>query len=323
MSSTRVATDMGFYEADADWARLPDGWSFKEVAGVATDSRSRVYVFSRSEHPIMVFDGDGEFIASWGEGVFTKAHNVRVSPEGAVFCSDLLDHTVRKFTPEGKLLMTLGTKDIPSDTGGDGKRSKIMRSAGPFNGPTDIAFGPFGELFVSDGYANARIHRFSSDGELLSSWGAPGKGHGEFNIPHGALIVDGKIYVADRENNRLQVFDLDGKFISEWTDFAGPTGISLGVDGNLVVSEFGYDPAIPTKYSVPSHGKRILPRLTMRSRKGELLSKIEGEDKCSTGSFFAPHSVCVDTSGDIYVGEVPITRRATGPCHTLQKLKKL
>jgi DNA-binding beta-propeller fold protein YncE len=323
VSRTRVTTDVGAYEADADWADVPEGWSFREVAGVATDSRSRVYVFSRGEHPVMVFDREGEFLASWGEGVFTKAHNVRVSPDGYVFCSDLLDHTVRKFTLEGRLLMTLGTANVPSDTGGDGKNSKIKRSAGPFNGPTDVAFGPSGELFVSDGYANARVHRFLADGKLLESWGAPGDGPGEFNLPHGALIKDGRtLYVADRENNRVQVFDLKGEFVEEWTDFAGPTGISVGADGNLVVSEFGYDPAVPTRYSVPAHGKRILPRLTVRSPEGELLAKIEGEDKCAQGSFFAPHSVCVDRSGDIYVGEVPITRKAPGPCHTLQKLVK-
>ena len=225
MSRTRVVTDAGVYEADADWARIPDGWSFREVAGVATDSRSRVYVFSRSEHPMMVFDREGGFISSWGEGVFTKAHNVRVSPDGFVFCSDLLDHTVRKFTPGGELLMTLGTTNVPSDTEGTGKSSKIKRSAGPFNGPTDVAFGPNGELFVTDGYANARVHRFSADGELIGSWGAPGGKPGEFSLPHGALIQGGKtLYVADRENNRVQVFDLKGKFVSQWTDFAGQRG---------------------------------------------------------------------------------------------------
>jgi DNA-binding beta-propeller fold protein YncE len=324
VSRTRVVTDAGAFEADADWADVPKGWSFREVAGVATDSRSRVYVFSRGEHPMMVFDREGEFLASWGEGVFTKAHNVRVSPDDYVFCSDLLDHTVRKFTPEGELLMTLGTVNAPSDTGGDGKNSKIKRSAGPFNGPTDVAFGPSGELFVSDGYANARVHRFSAEGKLLESWGAPGDRPGEFNLPHGALIRDGRtLYVADRENNRIQVFDLRGGFVEQWTDFAGPTGIAVGAGGSLVVSEFGYDPAISTRYSVPAHGKRILPRLTVRSPEGELLAKIEGEDKCAQGSFFAPHSVCVDRSGDIYVGEVPITRKAPGPCHTLQKLVRL
>lgn len=323
MSRTRIVTDAGAYEVDADWARVPRGWSFGEVAGVATDPRSRVYVFSRGAHPMMVFDSDGEFIASWGEGVFTKAHNVRVSPDGSVFCSDLLDHTVRKFTPEGRLLMTLGTKGRPSDTGGDGREVKIKRSAGPFNGPTDVAFGPAGELFVTDGYANARVHRFSAGGQLLGSWGAPGDAPGEFNLPHNALIVDGKtLYVADRENNRVQVFDLKGEPLAQWTDFAGPTGLSLGPDGTIFVSEFGYDPAVKTRYSVPRHGRRILPRVTMRSPDGELLGRIEGEDKCAPGSFFAPHGVCVDKDGEIYVAEVPITRKAPGPCHTLQKLVK-
>ena len=323
MARSRIATDVGVYEADADWAKVPRGWAFREVAGVATDSRSQVYVFSRSEHPMMVFDADGEFVASWGEGVFTKAHNVRVSPEGFVFCSDLLDHTVRKFTPEGELLMTLGTPNVPSDTGGDGRTVKIKRPAGPFNGPTDVAFGPSGELFVTDGYANARVHRFSGDGKLLESWGTPGDGPGEFNLPHGALIVGGgTLYVADRENNRVQVFDLKGRPLAEWTDFAGPTGLSPAAGGTLLVSEFGYDPAVPTRYAVPRHGKRILPRLTVRSKDGEVLAKIEGEDKCAPGAFFAPHAVCVDRGGNIYVGEVPITRKAPGPCHTLQKLTK-
>jgi DNA-binding beta-propeller fold protein YncE len=324
VSKTRVATDVGVYEADADWAKIPNGWSFGEVAGVAADSQARVYVFSRSEHPMMVFDLDGEFLASWGEGVFTKPHNVRISPDGFVFCSDLRDHTVRKFTPEGELVMTLGTASVPSDTGAEGGNYKtVKRAAGPFNGPTDIAFGPGGELYISDGYANARIHRFSAGGKLLSSWGAPGDRPGEFCLPHGALIEDGKtLYVMDRENNRVQQFSLKGEFVTQWTDFAGPTGISAAADGSLILCEFGYDPAVPTKYSVPAHGKRILPRVTIRSPEGELLGKIEGEDKCATGNFFAPHSVCVDQSGDIYVAEVPITRRAPGRCHTLQKLVK-
>jgi DNA-binding beta-propeller fold protein YncE len=322
---TRVVTDVGIYEADAGWAKVPNGWSFREVAGVATDSRSRVYVFSRSEHPMMVFDGDGDFLASWGEGIVVKAHNVRVSPDGFVYCSDLLGHTVRKFTPDGELLLTLGTPNVPSDTGGDGRNVKISRSAGPFNGPTDIAFGQSGELYISDGYANARIHEFSARGELISSWGEPGSGPAQFNLPHNALIEEssGTLYVADRENNRVQVLTPAGEFISQWTDFAAPTGLSMGRDGVLTVCEFGYDPAAgPSRYSVPAHGKKILPRVTMRSPQGELLGKIEGEDKCSPGNFFAPHGVCVDRNGDIYVAEVPMTRRAPGACHTLQKFVK-
>jgi DNA-binding beta-propeller fold protein YncE len=323
-NKVRVFTDVGTFEADAAWAKLPNGWSFREVAGIATDSRSRVYVFSRSEHPMMVFDSEGNFITSWGEDVFVKAHNVRVSPDGFVYCSDLNGHTIRKFTPEGKLLMTLGTPNVPSDTGGDGRNSKIKWSAGPFNGPTDIAFAPSGELYISDGYANARVHKFSAGGELVTSWGEPGDGPAQFNLPHNALMgKDATLFVADRENNRVQVLTPEGEFISQWTDFAAPTGLSMSSDGVLAVSEFGYDPASgPSRYSTPPHGRKILPRVTMRSQQGELLGKIEGEDKCSPGNFFAPHGVCLDRNGDIYVAEVPITRRAPGLCHTLQKFVK-
>ncbi|MDA4118760.1 MAG: peptidyl-alpha-hydroxyglycine alpha-amidating lyase family protein [Thaumarchaeota archaeon] len=287
---------------------------------MAADAQSRVYVFSRSEHPMMVFAPDGEFVTSWGEGLFAKPHNVRVSPDGFVHCSDIADHTVKKFTRDGKLVQTLGTKDVPSDTGSSNFKT-IKRAAGPFNGPTDIAFDGVGDLYISDGYANSRVHRFSRDGELLSSWGSPGALPGQFNLPHGALIGKGKvIYVLDRENNRVQLFTLGGEFVSQWTDFAGPTGISPARDGSLFICEFGYDPAVPVRYSVPSHGQRILPRITVRSPEGELLAKIEGEDKCTPGCFFAPHSLCVDPHGDIYVAEVPITRRAPQGCHTLQKL---
>ena len=153
--------------------------------------------------------------------------------------------------------------------------------------------------------------------------GTPGDGPGEFTLPHNAVIVDGKtLYVAERDNNRVQVLDLKGSSLAIWEDFAQPAGVSLAPDGTLFVSELGYDPAIKTRYPVPRHGKRTLPRVTIRSRDGEILAKLEGEDKCAPGAFFAPHGVCVDRNGDVYVGEVPITRKAPGPCHTLQKLVK-
>jgi hypothetical protein len=321
MARARIVTDVGVYEADADWAKVPNGWSFREVAGVATDAQSRVYVFSRSEHPMMVFSPDGEFLASWGEGVFTKPHNVRVSPDDYLYCSDIKDHTVRKFTLDGKLVKTFGTVNLPSDTGSD-NFSTIKRAAGPFNGPTDVAFNGPGDLYISDGYGNSRVHRFSDKGELFSSWGAPGELPGQFNLPHNAYIGRDVLYVLDRENNRVQLFTTKGEFLSQWTDFAGPTGISPARDGSLFICEFGYDPAVPARYSIPSHGKRILPRVTVRSPEGELLAKMEGEDKFAPGSFFAPHSLCVDSHGDVYVAEVPITRRAGRECHTLQKLVK-
>src|SRR5262249_46651304 len=105
------------YEALPRWETLPPGWSFVEVAGVATDSRDREYVFNRGEHPVIVFDRDGPFLTSWGEGVFARAHGIEVGPDDTIYCTDDLDHTVRQFTPEGKLLRTLGTSGRPSDTG--------------------------------------------------------------------------------------------------------------------------------------------------------------------------------------------------------------
>ncbi|MGH9921026.1 MAG: peptidyl-alpha-hydroxyglycine alpha-amidating lyase family protein, partial [Nitrososphaerales archaeon] len=227
----------------------------------------------------------------------------------------------RKFTLEGKLVKTFGTQGVPSDTGSD-NFSKIKRAAGPFNGPTDVAFNGADDLYISDGYGNARVHRFTDEGDLISSWGTPGDRPGQFNLPHNSYTDGRVLYVLDRENHRVQLFTLKGEFLSEWTDFAGPTGISPARDGSLFISEFGYDPVRPARYRPPKHGVRILPRVTVRSPEGKLLAKIEGKDMFAPGSFFAPHSLCVDPLGDVYVAEVPITRRATRECHTLQKLVK-
>src|SRR5262249_26447339 len=147
----------------------------KEVAGVATDSQDRVYVFNRGDHPLMVFNRDGTFVKSWGEGLFKRPHGIIIGPDDSVYCTDDFDHTVRKFTPDGRLLMTLGTSGQPSDTGATSVDFRtILRAGPPFHYPANVALSPEGNIFVSDGYGNARIHKFSSDGRLLSSWGEPG-----------------------------------------------------------------------------------------------------------------------------------------------------
>src|SRR5215212_1160882 len=160
------------YELVPDWEQLPTGWEHGDVAGVATDSQDRVYVFNRSEHPVIVYDRDGRFLGSWGEGVFTRPHGITITLDDTVYCADDTDHTVRVFTTEGKLMQTLGTANQPSDTGyreGSDLR-QIKRGAGPFNRPTRLSRAPGGDLYVADGYGNARVHHFAPSGELVESW---------------------------------------------------------------------------------------------------------------------------------------------------------
>ena len=205
------------YELVDGWAKLPEGWSFLDVGGIAIDSQDRVYVFNRSPHPVMVFDRGGNFLSSWGEGFFNRPHGARISKEGVIYCADDGNHTVSKFTLDGKLLATLGTKDKPSDTGYIDQPDfyasleTIVRGGGPFNRPTGIALSSSGDIYISDGYGNARVHRFSSDGKLISSWGEPGTGQSQFRLPHNIWIdSQDRVWVSDRENSRIQIFDAGG-----------------------------------------------------------------------------------------------------------------
>src|SRR5437867_150247 len=150
MTTTASCSDFG-YDANDQWAKLPDGWTWKEAAGVATDSQDRVFVFHRGEHPVLIFNRDGGFVGSWGEGLFTRPHGLFIGPDDAVYCTDDLDHTIRKFTPEGRLLLTLGTSGKPSDTGATSVDYRtILRVGPPFHYPTNLALSPEGELYVSD-----------------------------------------------------------------------------------------------------------------------------------------------------------------------------
>lgn len=313
------------YEAQAQWEKLPAGWSFKEVAGVATDSKDRVYVFSRGEHPLTVFDRDGKFLASWGEGTFRRPHGIFIGPDDALYLSDDLDHTVRKFTPEGKLLLTLGVSGKPSDTGIVGNDYRTIRAgAPPFNQPTNLALSSKGEMYVTDGYGNARVHKFSADGKLLFSWGEPGSGPGQFNLPHG-IALDGhdRVYVADRENSRVQIFSPDGKFLAEWTDVGRPMQVFVDKDDNVFVAEVGFKAGLYPWTKAPE--PPLPARLSVFKTDGTLQARWGGgPDPCAVGDFFAPHDLWIDSHGDIYVGEVVWSaggRLGLVPptCHALQK----
>ena len=299
------------YQVVEGWAKLPQGWSFKECADVAVDSKDRVYVFNRGEHPVIVFDRDGNFVNSWGEGVFSNAHGICVGPDDSVYCIDNGDHTVRKLTPEGELLMTLGTKDHPSP----------WHSGEPFNLPTGLAVSrKTGDLFISDGYGNARIHKYSSDGRHIVSWGGSGIEPGNFVIPHNiAVDRDDNVYVADRECHRVQIFDAKGRLQSIWRDIWKPAGIRVGNDGNVYIAELVADEYYRDAPNV-GHGVGVY------SPAGEPLMHL-GDARWGEGpgQFVSPHGIALDSRDDIYVAEVSWTMAGStmSPPREMRSLQKL
>src|SRR5438067_10454969 len=212
------------YRVDESWAIFPASGGAGEAVAVACDSHDRAYVFLRGPRPVQVFERDGTPVAAWGEGLFARPHGIFIGPDDTVYCTDDHDHTVRAFSPEGRLRLTLGTSGRPSDTGATSIDYRTIKRAGPpFHFPTNLALGPTGDLYVTDGYGNARVHRFAPDGRLLQSWGEPGSGPSQFHVPHGiAVDRDGTVYVADRENSRLQLFTAAGVYQGEWTDVGRP-----------------------------------------------------------------------------------------------------
>jgi DNA-binding beta-propeller fold protein YncE len=227
------------YEVVEGWEQLPAGYAHRDVAGVAVDGEDRVYLICRGDHPIIAYDQKGKFLGSWGEGQFTyRTHGITVGPDEMLYCTDDGNHTVRKFTPKGKLLMTLGSMDQAADTGYDGKDyMTITKPSDGFNRPTNLAVGPKGDLYVSDGYGNCRVHQFGPDGERKRSWGVPGTGPGQFYLPHGIWVAtDGRVFVCDRENDRIQIFSPDGEYLTEWTDTQRPTHLVFDPQGRAYVS---------------------------------------------------------------------------------------
>ncbi|MCZ6680809.1 MAG: peptidyl-alpha-hydroxyglycine alpha-amidating lyase family protein [Candidatus Poribacteria bacterium] len=267
-------SDKPAYEIVEGWGPLPEGWEFKQVAGVAVDSQDRIYVYNRGEHPVIVFDTDGNVLHTWGEGFLKHAHGIFIDAADTVYLVDRFLHAVLKYSPEGELLMTIGTLDQPGENGD------------PFNHPTDVALSSSGEIYVSDGYGNARLHKFSAEGEHLLSWGVAGDSIGEFNLPHSVWVDDAdRVYVADRENHRIQIFNPEGTFIDQWTGFRQPTDLFLDSAGRFYVAELQH-------------------RVSILNHDGEILARMGGDESRAPGQFVAPHAVWTDSKGDLYVGEV-------------------
>lgn len=288
------------YHVVHDWVKLPEGWELTDVAAVGVDSKDRVYAFNRGAHPMIVFDRDGNVLRSFGEGLFTRAHGLFIDADDNLYCTDDGDHTVRKCTPEGKVLLTIGLPHKPA----------AFMSGEPFNRCTHTALSPSGEIYVSDGYGNARVHKYTPDGRLIRSWGEPGSDPGQFNIVHNiATDADGYVYVADRENHRVQVFDGNGRYQAQWNNLHRPCALCAcaGARPSFIIGELG--PGLAINRDVPNLG----PRLTIVDITGKRIARLGGEHGpgLETGRFLAPHGLAIDSRGDIYVGEVGVTNWST------------
>jgi hypothetical protein len=308
------------YQVLENWAKLPEGWEFKDVAAVAVDSKDRVYCFNRGEHPMIVFDRDGNFLRSWGEGGFPRAHGIHIADDDTLYLTDDGGHFVRKCTLEGKVLLELGVPGNPAP----------YMSGEPFHRCTHTALSPKGEIYVSDGYGNARVHKYSPDGKRLLSWGEPGTDPGQFNVVHNIVTdAEGWVYVADRENHRVQVFDGNGRYETQWVNMHRPCGLycSRNARPQFLIGELG--PGMNVNRNHPNVG----PRLSFHDRQGKLIARLGGEagPGLEPGKFVAPHGLAMDSRGDIYVGEVSYTEyprlfpgeKIPWRMRSLQKLVKL
>jgi len=277
------------------WPTLPAGWVLGDVAGVAVSDKDEIYLFTRGEHPLLVFDSAGNLLRHWGEGQFVRPHGIDIGPDGTIYCTDDGAHVVRTFTPEGKELLRIGLPGEPEP----------MMSGLPFNMCTHTALSPSGDIYVSDGYGNARVHKYSPNGKLLFSWGGPGISPGEFNFPHNIVSdADGWLYVADRENHRVQVFNGDGKFETQWHSLHRPCALckTNGTNPLFYVGELG--PSLAANITFPNLG----PRISVVAADGSIVARVGDEVAgLETNQFVAPHGIAVDSLGNIYLGEVSYT----------------
>src|SRR5687767_4060096 len=256
-------------------------WNLIQVSGVAVTAKGTVLVFHRGAHPILEFDSSGKLIRSWGDAMISEgkvagipkenwapdrsrysavygaagctacgAHSVRIDQQGNIWVVDATAHVVYKTNPDGKEIMRLGTKGTSGAT------------QSTFNLPTDIAFAANGDLYVTDGYGGARVVKFSRVGKYLSEWGKRGTGPGEFGLPHN-IVVDGqgRVYVSDRDNQRIQIFDADGKFLSEWKGTGGVSGLAMTRDGHIVtgavVRDLSGNVVAKLPDAAPAHGAAV------------------------------------------------------------------
>jgi peptidylglycine monooxygenase len=265
-----VGTGDFVYEVVRPCGVLPGGWSLGVVSHVAVDSKDRVYFYQRKDPPVLVFDHDGNFLTGWGSQRLLDAHGIFVGPDDHLYVCNRDEHEVLKLTPEGKIELVLGWRGRPA-------------LQAPFNHPADVAVSRNGDIYVADGYGNSAVHRFSSEGKHLRSWGAPGSGRGQFTTPHG-IWVDGRdrVLVADRENDRMQLFSPDGDYLAEWSDLYHPMDIYVDSAGTVYVTD-------------------QIPRISMYTLDGQLLAR-------GRPAAMGAHGVWGDSRGNLYLAEVGLNQ---------------
>ena len=257
-----VGTGDTRWEVNYPFGNLPEGMTYGNVSHVATDSQDRVYAYQRKDPPMLIFDTDGNLLHTWGDGALMDGHGIYIDSNDDVFLIDRDAHEVLKFNSEGKVLMRLGTRERPA-------------LQAPFNSPADIAVSTSGDLFIADGYGNSIVHHFSGDGKHLASWGERGAGPGQFTTPHGIwLDRNDRVYVADRENNRVQIFSTQGDFITEWRDLYHPMDIFMDAQDRIFVTD-------------------QVPRFTVFDTDGNVLDRSRTPD--------AGHGMWGDNQGNIYL----------------------
>jgi len=287
------------YVLEAGFFQRPAELAWADMAGITIDRQGQIWLSTRAALPIQVYDAKGKLVRAWGEGFLVMAHYIRIDHDGMVWVADAKDHVVLRCTPEGKVLLTLGTR-------GQGGCDETR-----LNRPTDMAVSPAGDVFVSDGYGNARIVHFDKQGKFVKQWGKMGVGPGEFSFPH-SIVMDRKerLYVADRSNNRIQVFDSSGKFLAEWRNLLVPWGLYVtpGPDGEDHIWACGSSP-MPWRESDTLLGCPPKDQLVMKfDASGKVLQLWtfpKGEDdKEKPGEVNWLHSVAIDPQGNLYVGDI-------------------
>lgn len=270
LSGLVVGTGDFVYDVVRPWGTLPPGWTLGLVSHVAVDSKDRVYFYQRRDPPVLVFGADGQLLTAWGTQRLRDAHGIFVGPDDHVYVCNRDEHEVLKLTPDGQVVLVLGARGRPA------------RQA-PFNHPADVAVSRTGEIYVADGYGNASVHRFSADGRHLSSWGAPGDGRGEFTTPHGIWVdAEDRVLVADRENNRVQLFSPEGDYYGEWRDLYKPMDIYVDRTGAVYVTD-------------------QIPRLSVYRPDGALVARGR---PVNVGA----HGVWGDSKGNLYLAEVGLNQ---------------